>query len=354
VNGAGVGTKLAKAIFMKNLTSSLWSLVAASASASLVIACGGSVADPSPSPESEPVLTAAADQAGDSEEEVSAPTMTPRAGSVADPSSDTAPMASPLDRCRNLFEQKDANGSLQLPKGIVTTACAKDSYSACVGDYCTPCAPARCEPGSSTPYEHGFGGKERSDATLCTYQCDKNQWASVVVTYNTPLVLAFDRLPVQFTQASGAFDLAGKSSSIGTDWVSARTPWLALDRNNNGSIDDGAELFGSMTQLSTGVRARQGFEALADLDENRDGVIDSQDTSYAQLLLWSDHNQDRVSQPNELQHLAEAGVESLSLAHSARPTCTAMNCEGERSSLTFRTAAGKQQGTLIDVYLSSH
>ena len=57
------------------------------------------------------------------------------------------------------------------------------------------------------------------------------------------------------------------------DWPMANTPWLALDRDGNGAIEDGSELFGSGTRLASGARARNGFEALRELDSNGDGVV---------------------------------------------------------------------------------
>ena len=58
---------------------------------------------------------------------------------------------------------------------------------------------------------------------------------------NTPLVLSFDGAPVEYLTDDGhAFDLSATTSQV-TDWPTARTPWLALDRDGNGSIDDGSE-----------------------------------------------------------------------------------------------------------------
>jgi hypothetical protein len=88
---------------------------------------------------------------------------------------------------------------------------------------------------------------------------------------------------------------------------------LALDRNGNGMIDDGGELFGNATRLANGDRAANGYEALAELDSwtmggNGDGVIDSADAAFSSLQMWTDLNHDGVSQPDELQTLPEAGI----------------------------------------------
>ena len=62
-------------------------------------------------------------------------------------------------------------------------------------------------------------------------------------------------------------------------------------------------------------KARNGFEALAQYDENGDGIIDEKDTAYSQLLVWRDANSDGVSQAEELVSLQEAGIQSISLTH---------------------------------------
>ena len=137
-----------------------------------------------------------------------------------------------------------------------------------------------------------------------------------------------------------------------TDWPTAATPWLAFDRNCNGSIDSGAELFGSATRIH-GVPAENGFEALAALDADFSGAIGIEDPDFAKLVLWADANGDRVSQPDELQPLAAAGVTSLELSFQIDPRCDSRgNCEKERAQFYFRTEDGQvRTGALIDVHL---
>ena len=170
---------------------------------------------------------------------------------------------------------------------------------------------------------------------------------------STPLVLSFDNARVDFTQTSGHFEL-GQGDAKTTDWVSARTPWLALDRDGNGRIDSGEELFGSLTKLPDGRRAQNGFEALAALDANHDGKLDSKDPAFAKLVLWSDADQDRRSSRGELTSLAQAGVVAIELTYVNGAACDSRsNCEGQHAGFVFKGADGKlQRGSVIDVYLA--
>jgi hypothetical protein len=180
------------------------------------------------------------------------------------------------------------------------------------------------------------------------------QWGQCMPA-NTPIVLSFDGAPVRYqTDASAAFDLSGVAS-LATDWPTASTPWLALDRDGNGSIDDGSELFGSMTRLAGGARAKNGFEALAALDANGDGRLTAADPAFAHLVVWADADGDRRSAPGELRSLASLGVTAIDLAYRTEARCDARgNCEGERASFTYQDASGAlRTGTVIDVHLAS-
>jgi hypothetical protein len=109
------------------------------------------------------------------------------------------------------------------------------------------------------------------------------------------------------------FDIDADGAPDLMSWTDGGEGLLALDRNGNGWIDSGAELFGNYTPLSDGTRALNGYLALAELDTwssggNGDGFVDSMDAVFASLWMWSDHNHDGVSQPEELQTLEEAGI----------------------------------------------
>jgi hypothetical protein len=93
---------------------------------------------------------------------------------------------------------------------------------------------------------------------------------------------------------------------VKTGWVRrGDVGFLALDRNANGKIDSGAELFGEGTRLLGGHKAEDGFAALKEFDENGDGRIDEFDSVYRHLLVWRDFNEDGQSQPEELKSLAQ-------------------------------------------------
>ncbi|MDI1442637.1 calcium-binding protein [Polyangium sp. 6x1] len=174
-------------------------------------------------------------------------------------------------------------------------------------------------------------------------------------TTSTPLVLSFDGGPVVFSaDATASFDLTGGEKSIVTDWPAAATPWLALDRNHNGAIDDGGELFGSATVLANGARAKNGFAALAELDSNGDGRVSAEDAAWNELQVWSDRNGNRVSEASELAPVSSFGLVSIELSNTLVPLCDARgNCEGERASLRFMAEGGREQrGAVIDVYLA--
>lgn len=110
------------------------------------------------------------------------------------------------------------------------------------------------------------------------------------------------------------FDLDGNGFAEKTAWINTSDAFLVLDKNANGKIDNGNELFGNHTLDEQGNKSfADGYAALAAYDENKDGKIDAQDSIYAQLSLWQDKNQNGISEEGEIISLAEAGISSIDL-----------------------------------------
>ena len=109
------------------------------------------------------------------------------------------------------------------------------------------------------------------------------------------------------------FDLDADGVLNRTAWTArgSQIAFLALDRNGNGGIDDGRELFGTATMLQSGLLALNGFLALSEFDSNGDGVVDAVDAQWPSLLLWTDVNHDGLSQPEELRTVAASSIQGI-------------------------------------------
>ncbi len=113
------------------------------------------------------------------------------------------------------------------------------------------------------------------------------------------------------------FDHDADGIKTGTGWIKPDDGWLVLDRNGNGTIDSGRELFGVDTLKSNGQLASDGFDALKDLDANQDGKIDSADSVFGNLRIWRDLNQDGISQSNELTTLSANNITGIGINSTA-------------------------------------
>ena len=121
--------------------------------------------------------------------------------------------------------------------------------------------------------------------------------------------IAYDKLK------KAVFDHDGDGIAHATGWVKKDDGILVLDRNGDGVINDGREVFGDSTILSTGETAKHGYEALADLDSDGNGKINADDTKFDELRVWRDLDGDGVSDVGELFGLHELGIGALNLTY---------------------------------------
>ncbi|BAL25389.1 hypothetical protein [Azoarcus sp. KH32C] len=122
-----------------------------------------------------------------------------------------------------------------------------------------------------------------------------------------PLVLDFAGPAAALSDTRFSFDLDADGTAESLPMLAGGTGYLAIDRNDNGRIDDGGELFGP----STG----SGFGELAALDSDKNGWIDESDAAFGQLRVWSPATEGAGS----LKTAAEAGVGALYLGNVATP-----------------------------------
>lgn len=133
----------------------------------------------------------------------------------------------------------------------------------------------------------------------------------------TPIVFPLDRDRPLNTLIDDAntvsFDLAGFGDGRKWPWVTASTAILVWDPQHTGRISSGRQLFGSVTWW---MFWRNGYEPLAMLDDNRDGVLAG--SELAGLAVWVDRNTDGISDAGEVRPIGSVGVERLSVRHETR------------------------------------
>src|SRR5713101_4411142 len=129
----------------------------------------------------------------------------------------------------------------------------------------------------------------------------------------SPIVLDLDRDGVEtVSTADGVpFDYDGDGSRERSGWVGSDDGLLVWDRNGNGQIDNGSELFGNRTPLRGGGVAANGFAALASWDDSGDGRIDANDILWSSLRVWRDRNGDGLSTPDEITFLSDLGITAI-------------------------------------------
>lgn len=172
-------------------------------------------------------------------------------------------------------------------------------------------------------------------------------------TIPSPLILDLDGDGVETVSVTNGawFDHASDGFAEQTGWVGSDDGLLVRDLDGNDLIGSGTELFGSETLLTNGSKAANGFETLAELDSNLDGVIDSNDAAFTTLRIWKDTDGDGYTDEGELLTLEEAGVQSINVGYT-NSTMVDANGNAHKQIGSYTSADGQTRGA-TDVWFQT-
>lgn len=190
-----------------------------------------------------------------------------------------------------------------------STSQGSGNFMLTVQDTAPNCFDLNCVPaGTQRPCECYNNGSPRFQTSSRT--C----WPSPIL-----IDLGGDGFDLSDHSTGVPFDISGFGLPEKISWTTSNSDdaWLVLDRNENGKIDDGTELFGNFTEQPNSSFPN-GFIALAELDlstngGNSNGRVDDGDTMFRSLRLWRDANHDGLSEPSELSTLASARITGIDL-----------------------------------------
>ncbi|MBK8676841.1 MAG: hypothetical protein IPN27_10800 [Cellvibrionales bacterium] len=200
--------------------------------------------------------------------------------------------------------------------------------------------------------------------------------AGIIENLRDPLALDLNNDGIATVSANDGimFDHNNAGIRYGTGWINPQDGWLALDRNGNGTIDSGRELFGNSTRKLDGNLALHAYDALKSFDTNNDGKVDVADATgdtdssgvieegetywdidnnqtydanidktFADLRVWVDANSNGNTDGGELKTLAELNIVSIGTGK------TAVNVADENGNLnTFKGNYTNTSGEVVD------
>lgn len=170
----------------------------------------------------------------------------------------------------------------------------------------------------------------------------------------SPLVVDLDGDGVETVSAAGGiyFDHDANGFKENSGWVGQDDGILVRDINGNGQIDNGTELFGNNSVLSSGEKAVNGFEALKELDDNNDGTFDANDKAWNEVKIWQDKNFNGMVDDGELLTLEQAGIAGIDLDYTNQENIDE-NGNNHKQTGTFIKTDGTT-GAIDDVWFDTN
>ena len=137
----------------------------------------------------------------------------------------------------------------------------------------------------------------------------------IAKNYHTPLAIELygEELLTTSVEDGVSFDMDGDGMAEQTAWLKKGSGFLVWDKNGDGMVNDGTEMFGEATVMSDGKRAENGVEALKDLDSDNNNIINQYDELWGELRIWHDENGNGKTEEGELSLLSDWDIQSISL-----------------------------------------
>ena len=137
----------------------------------------------------------------------------------------------------------------------------------------------------------------------------------IAKNYHTPLAIELygEELLTTSVEDGVSFDMDGDGMAEQTAWLKKGSGFLVWDKNGDGMVNDGTEMFGEATVMSDGKRAENGVEALKDLDSDNNNIINQYDELWGELRIWHDENSNGKTEEGELSLLSDWDIQSISL-----------------------------------------
>jgi hypothetical protein len=221
---------------------------------------------------------------------------------------------------RKNFNSNVAAGTAQALRAEASGELA-DCINGCPNTQCEPAYPDDCGTSaycSGTTCVSCTGSAPTCPGSGEAATCQSGSWTCGP---GSPIIVDVRNDGYNLTSAKDGvlFDLNGDGKLSKISWTRENDDdsWLSLDRNGNGKIDNGLELFGNFTKQPRSVNPN-GFIALAEFDKligggNANGQIDKGDRIFPKLQMWTDSNHNGVSEASELRSLDAAKIVSIDL-----------------------------------------